>query len=511
MVDNGWSTFTIPNSPDALSPSGHYSYHLRVRSTNPNVFYMSNFKVRTDGVAMLIPQPFAYIAAMFTTLDRGVIYPAYPSLTPTTYNGEFEFHVYVPNSLASFYSHDGDLDFGSFDLTQLDTDDPDTPPGIPGWATSPPAVSEGVAMGIGGSTGNPRDDNFIASLVRSPSVVYQVSPLDLFPFMNDDPSGNLEWEQFRIENNPAVLADHYIPGAGYADDRLPAGLFHVRMIGMDINNLNAWRFPFRLIGVCVQSPEGGLPNPCKDELPPYMIGDTVFFDTNGDGNQDAGEPGIPGVLVQLFDGHGFPVLDVFNNQFTAVTDANGNYFFDVEGQRIDPITLEMIVDGMYMVRVAPENFDPGNPLIGMASTTGGEEITDTVINANVLTYDFGYTIPATGSVGDLVWKDRNANGLFEPALGDRGFSNMPVVLTADYNGDGVVDFTASTVTDGNGFYQFNNLLPGWYTARITHPALAAITPTYDFDGIATPDVASFVLGPGESNQGIDFGYALHHR
>jgi hypothetical protein len=41
---------------------------------------------------------------------------------------------------------------------------------------------------------------------------------------------------------------------------------------------------------------------------------TVFVDTNGNGIQDAGELGIPGVIVMISDGT------------TAVTDANGQYF-----------------------------------------------------------------------------------------------------------------------------------------------------------------------------------------
>jgi hypothetical protein len=47
--------------------------------------------------------------------------------------------------------------------------------------------------------------------------------------------------------------------------------------------------------------------------------------------------------------------------------------------------------GVYTVQVTPGNFISGGPLYNLASTTGGQEQTNTVIDANVLTYDFGYT------------------------------------------------------------------------------------------------------------------------
>ena len=50
------------------------------------------------------------------------------------------------------------------------------------------------------------------------------------------------------------------------------------------------------------------------------IGDTVWFDEDQDGIQDAGEPGIPGVTVNLLDCSNVQVA-------TMTTDANGYYLF----------------------------------------------------------------------------------------------------------------------------------------------------------------------------------------
>ena len=57
------------------------------------------------------------------------------------------------------------------------------------------------------------------------------------------------------------------------------------------------------------------------------LGGVVWFDTNGDGIQDADEVVVPGVLVELLDVDGNPVLDETGNPITTVTAADGSYFF----------------------------------------------------------------------------------------------------------------------------------------------------------------------------------------
>ena len=66
------------------------------------------------------------------------------------------------------------------------------------------------------------------------------------------------------------------------------------------------------------------------------LGDQVFIDSDGDGQQDPGEPGIAGVIVDLLDAAG-------NIIATTTTDANGNYLF------------ENVPSGTYSVA-----FDPGD-------------------------------------------------------------------------------------------------------------------------------------------------------
>ncbi len=97
-----------------------------------------------------------------------------------------------------------------------------------------------------------------------------------------------------------------------------------------------------------------------------VIGDYVWHDLDHgqnhlvDGIQDAGEPGIEGVLVELYDGNGDFYAD-------TTTDANGFYQF-----------TDLPYDD-YTVKIADSNFDPGGVLEGWYASPpdeGGDESLD---------------------------------------------------------------------------------------------------------------------------------------
>jgi fimbrial isopeptide formation D2 family protein/uncharacterized repeat protein (TIGR01451 family) len=100
------------------------------------------------------------------------------------------------------------------------------------------------------------------------------------------------------------------------------------------------------------------------EVPLSEISGTVFEDTNNDGVQDPGEPGISGVQVTLTG------TDVFGNpvSITVTTDANGDYLFDSLNAGTYELTQTQptgFVDGQ----------DNGNP----AWTIGDDVMSDIVI------------------------------------------------------------------------------------------------------------------------------------
>jgi len=78
-------------------------------------------------------------------------------------------------------------------------------------------------------------------------------------------------------------------------------------------------------------------------LAPLQIGNVVWFDADQDGIQDADEPPLPGVTVDLLDAGGATIA-------TTTTDANGQYYFATD----DPDITGFDPDGGdYTVRFVP--------------------------------------------------------------------------------------------------------------------------------------------------------------
>jgi hypothetical protein len=488
MTDNAWFTINVPTGPEAQTPSGHYFYNLRVRNTNPSVYSWSNFKVRTTGTLTLKPEAFAFSGPLTSLKNLYTIYPGWPALTPTSYDGSWNFYLDVPTSTSFLTVWDGDMDYGSSDCIYNDTDDSDTPNNVlPPWAVGTAAVPEGVAVGtmfcagVPGqkTTGSPPDDNSFDPYRRPPSVIYEVIDPSGNHYLNNNPSGNLEWEQFRIDSDPTQPADYPVAGL------LQHGIYHIHVTGLDLTNLNAWRFFHDVL--CVD--ENG--NPCTP-LRPYLVGDYVWYDANGDGVQNEGpNAGIGGVVVELLDSNGTVIA-------TTTTASDGSYTFPVEA-------------GTYTVRIAASNFNPGGVLDGRRPTVdysippdgvGDNERTQTVVNANVMTYDFGYIFEGQGSgsaeIGNQVWLDSNGNGIFEPGLGEAGIANVTVDLWYDFNGDGVYEtFVGTATTDGHGEYYFLQLADGRYLVDVT-----------DLNGVLTGMTLTSGPFPGVNNNSQTDPYAL---
>ena len=112
---------------------------------------------------------------------------------------------------------------------------------------------------------------------------------------------------------------------------------------------------------------------CVDEEPLLgSIGDRIWNDIDGQGDQDAGEPGIPGVTVKLLDDNG-TLLD------TRVTGDNGEYLFTGLGAG----TYQVMVDDTTLPDGFEQTGDPDDVLDNMStvSLAEGEEN---------LFQDFGY-------------------------------------------------------------------------------------------------------------------------
>jgi uncharacterized repeat protein (TIGR01451 family) len=266
------------------------------------------------------------------------------------------------------------------------------------------------------------------------------------------------------------------------------------------------------------------------------IGNYVWIDENSDGFQNAGEPGIPNVIVQLKDGSGAVIA-------TTVTGSNGEYLFpnlpagayfvDIDESSLPNAELTQTtiftnnVDGDDADTVEDDG-DLGNK----DHSGNGYPITLDAGEEN-LTADFGYNynetpdvneppMDALAAIGDRVWIDSDGDGVQDP--NEQGVEGVEVTLTGAGD-DGIFgttdDVTATTTTDENGYYIFTDLVPGAYVTEVTDDEDAnydVLDANFydqtgdpdDFGEVATnPDnqqTNPVVLAPGDVFLNSDYGY-----
>ncbi len=226
------------------------------------------------------------------------------------------------------------------------------------------------------------------------------------------------------------------------------------------------------------------------------IGDTIFYDWNGNGTQDPGESGLPGVTVNLYDSANELIA-------SANTDANGFYLFD------------SLTAGTYRVEVGagvPSGYtltsDPDGVLDGMHTVT-------LTADQIYLAADFGYQPIGSGSIGDTVFEDRDDDGVFNNL--DVGIDGVTLELYFDVDGNGVLDASdlliATTVTSDGGTYLFDKLDPNLdYLVRVQDGSASGVddyfTTVYTLTTLSallsvTP---SDFLAQGGTVTTADFGY-----
>ncbi|MGV8867199.1 MAG: SdrD B-like domain-containing protein [Janthinobacterium svalbardensis] len=185
------------------------------------------------------------------------------------------------------------------------------------------------------------------------------------------------------------------------------------------------------------------------------IGDRVWLDANGNGTQDAGEAGMGGVKVNLYNAAGAVVA-------SATTDATGHYLFS------------NLVPGNYFLGFVPPagyNFtkaDVGgyatdsdvNPATGLTTTMIALKSGDVQLD-----WDAGLVkcAPVTGSIGNRVWEDNNYNGVQD--AGELGVAGVKVNLLNASN-----QIIATTTTNASGNYLFDNHVAGSYKVAVVRPS-----------------------------------------
>jgi len=240
------------------------------------------------------------------------------------------------------------------------------------------------------------------------------------------------------------------------------------------------------------------------------LGDRVWVDANGNGQQDAGETGVAGARVTLVGGgaDGLISTTADNTSVDTTTDANGNYKFD--GLR--PNTEYQVQFSAPLGHVFTRADQGSDTSDSDAGSTGLSQIVKLASGENNTTIDAGVYAPA--SLGDRVWVDANGNG--QQDAGELGAAGVKVTLIGG-GADGLVSTTGDntsveTVTDANGNYRFEGLTPGReYQVQFAAPAGSVFTRANSGNDASDSDAGAgglsqvVKLASGENNTTIDAG------
>ena len=251
------------------------------------------------------------------------------------------------------------------------------------------------------------------------------------------------------------------------------------------------------------------PTPTNTPAPQLgSLGDRVWNDVNRNGIQEAGEPGVVNVTVELKDCGG-------NLLRTTTTNASGIYSFG------------NLAAGCYLVNVVlPGGFqfspqdqggndtldsdvNPANGTTNAINLGAGQNI-DTVdagINQPVAPTATPTNTPAPqlGSIGDTVFRDNNGNGVQD---GEPGVANVTVQLK-DCSGN----VLQTTTTNSNGNCSFGNLSAGCYSVTVLLPGGFAYSPqdqggNDNTDSDVNPGngtTGNINLGAGQNLTNVDAG------
>lgn len=292
------------------------------------------------------------------------------------------------------------------------------------------------------------------------------------------------------------LFDELGEGLYYVEIVLPAGYqFSEQDVGGD-NTIDSDADPATGQTVSFILDEGQT-DPTWDAGLLPQIGQRVWIDLDGNGIQDYGEPGLPGVDVDLYDAWTDTVVA------STTTGENGFYWF-----------IELPESDYYVQFNPPSGYRFTEPHVGGddaidsdADVDAGQTPTFQLSEGQTaVTWDAG--LFESAQIGNRVWNDLDADG----------------IQTADEPGlDGVIvslwtlggDEVDATVTDDDGYYLFTDVAPGAYVITVETPEGMVATladqgssDSADSDMLYEGRTATITAVSGAMNHTVDAGFYI---
>lgn len=234
------------------------------------------------------------------------------------------------------------------------------------------------------------------------------------------------------------------------------------------------------------------------------IGDRVWYDTNGNGIQDAGEQGAANVTVTLAP----TVPGQYATYFIQTkTDAQGHYRFD----NLDANTYSVSIDmpnGYMATKPNATADDKDSDFVQRTSLDGtlwagaSTSLVTLAAGQSNLTLDAGLVVKQKASLGDLVWDDANGNGVQDS--GETGIAGIKMYLVTQGTAATGPNVVATATTDSTGHYKFANLAAGSYAVGYYElPGVGSTQANAGTDDLRDSDFLPNFTAPGNPSVSIN--------
>ncbi|MEL6866122.1 MAG: SdrD B-like domain-containing protein, partial [Bacteroidota bacterium] len=219
----------------------------------------------------------------------------------------------------------------------------------------------------------------------------------------------------------------------------------------EATNLSAGTYTVQVsdINGCTCTANISLSNPAK-------LGDQVFEDLNANGIQEAGEPSVANVAIQLSgtSNTGAPV------NRAGSSDANGQYSFD--GLPAGDYTISITTPQDFLITYQDEGADDAKDSDIDPNTSNS---TPVALALGEYNQDLDIGLYQWAAIGDQVWIDENANGLQDN--GEIGLADVEIQLEGTTGNGTPISLSLNSQSDGT--YLFENLIPGNYQLIFSQP------------------------------------------
>jgi hypothetical protein len=255
------------------------------------------------------------------------------------------------------------------------------------------------------------------------------------------------------DSGQIVLADTTDDAGGYALSNLRPGTYQITFTASGGYRLNGAANTITVSGALASGDIVVIDRPAYGDEQTGGIGGSVWEDIDANGVKDEGESFLSGVLVELLDSDGDPVLDEFSDPMQVTTAGDGLYSFgDLEA-------------GLYVVRFTAPN--------GYVMVSSHDQVTTrTIITPGTETSADEGAYQPENFVSGSVWLDQ-ADWDGEWGGGESGLAGVVVALT-DLAGGTVLDLESNPVvpvtTDAYGAFAFPEVAPGNYLVTMTAPS-----------------------------------------